>query len=90
MKEWYSDKLTLDRIDNDWNYCKENCKWSTAKEQARNTKNNVKYNWLCISDIAELKWVSRSTIYSRIRKWRSIEEAVNKIILPTWQYQRCK
>ena len=27
---------TLDRIDNNGNYCKENCKWSTQKEQVRN------------------------------------------------------
>lgn len=23
---------TIDRIDNDWHYCKENCRWITAKE----------------------------------------------------------
>lgn len=27
---------TLDRIDNNGNYCKENCKWSSAKEQQLN------------------------------------------------------
>jgi hypothetical protein len=33
--------LTLDRIDPSGMYCKENCRWATAKEQASNRKNNI-------------------------------------------------
>jgi len=33
---------TLDRIDNNSNYSKENCKWSTAFEQGQNKRNNLK------------------------------------------------
>jgi len=36
----YDDNMTLDRIDNDGNYCKENCKWSTMKEQTLNRSSN--------------------------------------------------
>jgi hypothetical protein len=31
---------TLERIDNDGNYCKENCKWATKKEQCQNKSSN--------------------------------------------------
>jgi len=37
----YSSELTIDRIDNDGDYCPLNCKWSTPMEQGNNKRNNV-------------------------------------------------
>ena len=36
LENGYSDSLTIDRIDNDKDYCPSNCKWSTQREQSQN------------------------------------------------------
>lgn len=38
MKVTYEDNLSIDRINNNDGYYKENCKWSTPKEQAANRR----------------------------------------------------
>lgn len=36
MKHGYSDNLTIERIDSDRGYFKNNCRWATLAEQSRN------------------------------------------------------
>lgn len=58
MGECPSDKHTLDRINNDLGYCKDNCRWATQTEQQRNKSSNrmVEYNGskMCVAEFAEL------------------------------------
>ncbi len=69
-KEW----LTIDRIDNDWHYCKENCRWATKLEQAHNTSSN-KIKW-SLTQYCRDHNISYEKIRWRIRRWASFEEAI--------------
>lgn len=82
MWESYKDWLTIERLDNNWNYNKKNCSWVTMKEQSWNRRNSIRYKWKCLKHWCEGLWVSLWTIKSRIKNWWDIEEA---IFTPIWK-----
>lgn len=61
---------SLERKDSNGNYCKDNCKWGTSTEQARNKRTTVfiEINGVkrCVSEWAEITGVSKGVIRSRM------------------------
>lgn len=66
------DGLTLERVDNDGDYCLENCRWASYKEQLRNTRRNrfIEYSGesRCIAEWAEILGVNQSLLRRKIEK----------------------
>ena len=65
-------EYSIDRINNDKGYYKENCRWATRKEQARNKNNNhiETYNGKsqCIAAWAEETGICEETIIARLNR----------------------
>ena len=84
-----SSKHSLNRIDNDSDYCPDNCKWSTRVEQQNNTRYNrlitIKNETKTIAQWAEKMSISHQVIRDRLKlKWSEFDA----VMIPVRQYNR--
>jgi hypothetical protein len=74
----------LDRIDCDGDYTVENCRWTTNKENNNNRRNNRRLEFngqtLTVSQWADVLGIRPATIYTRLFRGDSIEQALR----PLW------
>jgi hypothetical protein len=83
MWENYKEWLTLDREDNNWNYCKNNCRWTTQQRQLNNKRNNIMLTHnnktQSQSDWCRELWINYYRTDTRIRRlWWSTKKALTK------------
>lgn len=88
FENFYSDmgerpgKCSIDRIDVDGDYCPDNCRWATAREQCRNKRNTKKVLYqgklFALADLCELLYKNFRVVRSRIKYGWTIERALSE------------
>lgn len=75
MNVGYKKNLQIDRIDNNGNYSKENCRWVTSKENNQNRRDNNVFRGECASEAVKRLKGSPNLINTRLRIGWSLEKA---------------
>lgn len=83
MSNGYQDDLSIERANNSLGYTPENCRWATAKEQNRNTRQNrritINGETKTLAEWCEQCGLKYGTVYDRFRCGWTPEEALELV-----------
>ena len=81
LSNGYKEGLSIDRIDVNGDYCPENCRWATVKEQSRNRRDNIVIEHdgkkMILSDWAEYYGVDKMLVNQRYVDFLANSEEVD-------------
>lgn len=90
----YQENLTIDRIDVNGDYCPENCRWATLKEQSRNRRNIRPLTYQGVTrplwEWAEITGISVTLLSSRMSKGWPAERIFNEPVHTECRNHRTK
>jgi len=82
LRNGYKPGLTIERVNNDGDYCPENCVWADRRAQARNRSTNhiLKYRGknYTLAEASELSGLDHSTLIGRLSRGWSVKDAIEK------------
>lgn len=98
FKQWanengYKEGLTIDRIDNNGDYCPENCRWVDRKTQANNLEVTVKIKVIdtekTLHEWADFLGINPYTLYDRLRAgWPPERALFERVSLNKYEHQK--
>jgi hypothetical protein len=76
MGEKPSSKHSLDRIDNNGDYCKANCRWATLDIQAQNKRRTIWVDGFALKTYCRMHNIRYLAVYYRLKQGMELQKAL--------------